>query len=200
MRKVIMINRISIDGYYATKNQATQGMDWFIHDPKVDAATHKPVKSDTLILGHTTYRLFEQVWSPLLDDTRADPKMKAVAAELTQMRKLVFSSTEQKTSWANTEFYSDDPGLVVGNLRRSVGPDLLILGSGSIVEALSRLSFIDEYIFIVSPVIAGDGKALFPHIDQQKLELLSSESFDSGNVVIHYKVKDEGTQQILANR
>ncbi len=189
MRKVIMINRISVDGFYATRNQATQGMDWFIHDPKVDAATHKPVRADTLILGKTTYTLFEQVWSPLLSNPDADPRMKAVAAELTQMRKIVFSSTRQASTWANTEFFHDDPGRIVDNLRKSEGSDLLILGSGSIVGLLARQKLIDEYIFIISPVIAGDGKALFPQVGQQPLQLVSSESFDSGNVVMHYKVK-----------
>lgn len=40
MRKVIMLNRISIDGYFASLNEANFGMDWFIHDPEIDKVAH----------------------------------------------------------------------------------------------------------------------------------------------------------------
>ncbi|MDF2652627.1 MAG: dihydrofolate reductase, partial [Paenibacillus sp.] len=40
MSKIKMLNRISIDGYFASPNEASFGMDWFIHDPEVDKAAH----------------------------------------------------------------------------------------------------------------------------------------------------------------
>jgi len=189
MRKVFMINRISVDGFYASNNQAMQGMDWFIHDPLVDAAIHKPINADTLVLGHSTFRLFESSWVPVLTDPNANPIMKGIAEELTRMRKLVFSRSTQVSDWDNTEFCSEDPQAVISRMRHSDGPDLLILGSGSIVRILASSQGIDEYIFIVSPTISGSGKPLFPGLGRCDLDLVSSQGFDSGNVVLHYKLR-----------
>jgi len=51
MRKIVMLNRVSIDGFFASLNQETWGMDWFIWDPEVDKAVHEGESSDMLILG-----------------------------------------------------------------------------------------------------------------------------------------------------
>ena len=187
MRKVIMINRISIDGHYASDDQASQGMDWFIHDPRVDAAVHKPVNSDTLVLGYRTFALFEQAWTPYLADPSADPNMTAVALELTKMKKLVFTRQDRRSGWENTTFVREDPCAAISRLSATQGSDILILGSGSIVAALARYKLINEFIFIMSPVISGRGKLLFGDMAPSGLGLVSSESFDSGNVVLHYR-------------
>lgn len=187
MRKVVMINRISVDGYFASNNEMTGGMDWFVHDPKVDEAVHKPVKSDTLLLGENTFMLFEQSWVPMLKDPNTPPPLKVTAQELTDMRKIVFAKNVKESEWENTEFPQEDLIAFVQKLKKEDGSDILILGSGTIVQQLANQGLIDEYLFIVSPVVAGEGKALFKDVKQQNLKLVSTESFDSGNVVLHYK-------------
>lgn len=88
MRKIKMLNRISVDGYFASANDASFGMDWFIHDPEVDTSTHAiGGKMDTLILGRKTYRLFEQYWVPVLKDTNSPQNLRETAEELTAMTK-----------------------------------------------------------------------------------------------------------------
>jgi dihydrofolate reductase len=64
----------------------------------------------------------------------------------------------------------------------------MIMGSGTIVQQLTDAGLIDEYVFIVSPVIAGKGKALFRDVEQRGLGLVSSRSFPTGNVVLQYAV------------
>jgi hypothetical protein len=66
-------------------------MDWFVHDPEVDQAVHSGRHMDTLILGEITYLGFEHSWVPLRNDPNIPKEMKAVAEELTNMTKLVFS-------------------------------------------------------------------------------------------------------------
>ncbi|HYH75766.1 MAG TPA: dihydrofolate reductase family protein [Candidatus Saccharimonadales bacterium] len=187
MRKVVMINRISIDGYFASNNQMTGGMDWFVQDPAVEAAVHKPVQSNTLVLGEVTFNLFEQSWVPMLQGPNTPAPLKAIAQELTDMRKIVFAKSRKESVWVNTEFF--DGGLVdvVTDLKAQEGSDILILGSGTIVRQLATAGLVDEYLFIVSPVIAGEGKPLFKDVPLQNLKLVSTESFDSGNVVLHYE-------------
>jgi len=183
-----MLNRISIDGYFASNNEMTGGMDWFVQDPKVDEAVHKrPGGSDTLILGENTFVMFKNSWMPMLKDQNAPATLKAVAQELTSMKKIVFSEKIKESDWENTEFHDDDLTSVVGKLKREEGTDILVMGSGTVVQQLANADLIDEYMFIVSPVIAGDGKVLFKDVKQQNLKLISAESFDSGNVVLHYE-------------
>ncbi|MFD2045797.1 dihydrofolate reductase family protein [Ornithinibacillus salinisoli] len=186
MRKVKMINRVSIDGYFASFNEMTGGMDWFIPDNDVDKTTHDVVKADTLIAGKDTFELFEATWPPVLRDPNAPKEMKVMAQELTDMRKIVFSETMKMSDWENTEFYSGDITEVVKKLREEDGSDILIMGSGTVVQQLTNASLIDEYVFILTPVIAGGGKPLFKQVNQNKLTLLQAKSFASGNVLLHY--------------
>lgn len=186
MRKVIMINRISIDGYFASLNEKTGGMEWFVPDPTVDKAVHEPVHASTLLLGAKTFALFERTWVPLLKDPNAPKEMKALAQELTDMEKLVFSEKLTKSEWQNAQFFAGNLTSVVGKLKQEKGTDILVLGSGTIVQQLAKEELIDEYLFIVSPVVVGAGKPLFDKVKLQHLELLKTTSFDSGNVVLHY--------------
>jgi dihydrofolate reductase len=191
MRKIIMLNRISIDGYFATLNEKTWGMDWFISDPEVDKAAHELGTSEaplSLILGGTTYRGFEKAWVPRLKDPNAPKELKAVAEELTRMSKLVFSKTLKEVTWENTTLFKGDVVGEVRKLKQEKGADIMIMGSGTIVQQLANERLIDEYAFILSPVVAGEGKPLFKDVKQFGLKLVSTKSFDSGNVLLHYKI------------
>jgi dihydrofolate reductase len=190
MRKIKMLNRISMDGYFASSNEANFGMDWFIHDPRVDEAAHKlGGKMDTLILGSTTFQGFERYWVPVLEDPHASKEMRATAKELTDMTKIVFSRKMKSSDWSNTKIFDANLIEVVRQLKQDSGSDILLLGSGSIVQQLASEGLIDEFMFIVTPVVAGEGKPLFPPIKQFELNLLEVKTFDSGNVLFHYELK-----------
>ncbi|MCD1260348.1 dihydrofolate reductase family protein [Paenibacillus athensensis] len=191
MNKIKMLNRISIDGYFASLNEASSGMEWFIHDPQVDQVAHEiGGKMNTLILGATTYRLFERSWVPYLTNPDAPAHLKEIAEELTAMTKIVFSTSIKNPSWANTLLYEGDVIEVARQLKEAANAsDILLLGSGSIVQQLASAKLIDEYIFIVTPVVSGQGKALFCAEKQLDLQLVRSEAFESGNVILHYLQK-----------
>jgi dihydrofolate reductase len=192
MRKIVMLNRISGDGFFASLKKKSWGMDWFVQDPDVDKAAHKleggDSQPDTLLLGGTTYRGFEKSWTPWLTDPKAPKAMKAIAEELTKMTKVVFSTTLRKgdITWDNTELHAGNLLSVVEALKQGSGAGIMIMGSGTIVQQLATKGLIDEYVFILTPVIAGEGKPLFKDVKQFGLTLLSTQSFDSGNVLLHY--------------
>jgi dihydrofolate reductase len=189
-----MLNRISLDGYFASKNEKTGGMEWFVQDPAVDKAVHEPIHADTLLLGAKTFALFERTWVPLLEDPNAPQEMKALAQELTDMKKLVFSEKLTMSEWQNTQFFAGNLTSVVGKLKQEEGTDILVLGSGTIVQQLAKEGLIDEYLFIMSPVVVGNGRPLFDRVTLQHLKLLKTTSFDSGNVVLHYVRSDDDSQ------
>jgi len=187
MNKIKMLNRISIDGYFASLNGASSGMDWFIHDPEVDKATHAiGGNMNSLILGGNTYRLFERYWVPVLNNPDSPVHEREIAEELTNMTKIVFSKSLKGSDWKNTRIYGDDLIKVARQLKQDSNSDILVLGSGSIVQQLANERLIDEYIFIVTPVVSGEGKALFSNVTQLDLTLVESKTFESGNVVLHY--------------
>ena len=74
----------------------------------------------------------------------------------------------------------------IRKLKQGPGDDMLIMGSGTIVQQLTDERLIDEYVFIVTPVIAGTGKSMFKDVKQLDLKLLETQSFKSGNVLLHY--------------
>lgn len=189
MRKIKMLNRVSLDGYFASLNEATFGMDWFVHDPEVDQAVHASGgRMDTLILGAITYLGFERSWVPLLSDPNAPAPLRTVAEEITQMTKIVFSTKLKESSWANTKLYDGHLVEVVRQLKGETGSDILVMGSGTIVQQLANEGLIDEFIFIVTPVVAGLGKPLFQDVKQLGLNLVETRAFKSGNVVLHYEL------------
>lgn len=190
MRKVVMLNRISIDGFFASPNEMTGGMDWFVPDPEVDKAVRGlgSAPANTLLLGAKTYTMFQHSWVPMLKDPNTPSELKAVAQELTNMTKIVFSHTLTSSSWENTRFVESDLPGTVQNLKQQKGADIMVMGSGTIVQQLTNAGLIDEYIFIVSPVIAGKGKALFKDVEQRGITPLSIQSFASGNIVLQYAV------------
>jgi dihydrofolate reductase len=182
-----MLNRISIDGYFASLNKKTDGMDWFLPDPEADEASHRLGKADTVVLGKNTFLLFERTWVPILNDPKAPEPMKKLARELTDMQKVVFSTSLKTTDWENTTFYEGDLPGVITKLKGRKGDDIMIMGSGSLVQQLTKAGLIDEYVLIVTPIIAGEGKPLFKEVPQRSLELLSAKSLGSGNVLSHYQ-------------
>jgi dihydrofolate reductase len=183
MRKIVMLNRISLDGYFAGPNGE---IDWFIHDPAVDQAAHEMMRPDTLLLGRLTYQMFESYWPPVAQDPNAPPEARVLADELNQMTKVVFSKTLQEVTWQNTHLVDGDLTAAVAQLKQGQGADITIFGSGTVVQQLAKEGLINEYLFILTPVVLGTGKPLFEAVDRFNLDLLETRHFKSGNVLLHY--------------
>jgi len=184
MRKIVMLNRVSLDGFFAGPNGE---IDWFIHDPEVDKAAHEMMAPDTLLMGRVTYQMFESYWPPVAADPNAPEGARILANELNQMTKVVFSRTLEDVSWENSKLVKGDVIREVKELKQGKGADITIFGSGSIVQQLANEGLIDEYLIIVTPVVLGNGKALFQDVKKFPLMLLETRNFPSGNVLLHLK-------------
>lgn len=191
MRKVVMFNRISIDGFFAGPSGE---IDWFIADPELDKALHEmsqpgAVPPDTVLLGRVTYQLFESFWPKVATDPDAPREARIIANELNLMTKVVFSKTLEDVSWENTRLVRDDVTKEVSRLKQGEGSDILIFGSGTIVQQLTVEGLIDEYLFAVTPVVLGAGKPLFKDVKKLNFKLLETRNFKSGNVLLHYEIE-----------
>jgi dihydrofolate reductase len=184
MRKIIMFNRVSLDGFFAGPNGE---MDWFIQDPEVDKAVHEMMRLDSVLFGRVTYQVFESFWPHAAADPNIPESARMMANELNQMTKVVFSKTLKEVTWQNSKLYHGDLAKEVRELKQGKGADIVIFGSGTIVQQLANADLMDEYLIAVTPVVLGSGKALFKGVKAMNLKLLEKRDFKSGNVLLHYE-------------
>jgi dihydrofolate reductase len=185
MRKVIMFNRASIDGFFAGPNGE---IDWFVHDPEVDKAAHEMMHPDTILFGRITYQMFESYWPHVATDPNAPKEARILANELNQMTKVVLSKTLKKVTWENSKLVNCDMAEEVKKLKQGEGSDIVIFGSSTIVQQLADEGLIDEYLIAVTPCVLGTGKLLFKDVKKHNLELLEARNFNSGNALLHYRI------------
>lgn len=182
MRKLSVFNHVSLDGYFVDANG---DMSWAKADHR-DAEWDTFVAENTsgaavLVFGRVTYEMMAGFWpTPLATET-----MPAAAAGMNRMPKVVFSRTLDTASWNNTTVVKGDLAAAVRRLKQESGPDLVILGSGSIVSQLARAGLIDEYQVVVNPLVLGRGRTMFDGA-QVNLTLTRSRAFGNGNVLLCY--------------
>jgi dihydrofolate reductase len=110
-----------------------------------------------------------------------------MATWINDATKLVFSRTRKAVTWKNSRLLGEFDRGMIDAIKQQPGKDIMIFGSGSIVTLLSQHGFIDEYQFIMSPILLGGGKPLFAaRPNQLRLELREARAFPSGNVRLRY--------------
>jgi dihydrofolate reductase len=182
MRKLSVFNNVSLDGYFT---DAKGDMSWAHNDdPAWNAFAAKNASGGgMLLMGRITYELMASFWPT----PQAMQSMPAVAKGMNSMPKVVVSRTLDKPSWSNTTLVKGDLAAAVRNMKREPGPDIAILGSGSIVAQLAQDGLIDEYQIALHPVALGSGRTLFDGVrNRLTLKRTSTRTFDNGNVVVCY--------------
>ncbi|UKS27805.1 dihydrofolate reductase family protein [Paenibacillus sp. HWE-109] len=186
MRKVIVFNRLSLDGFFTGLNGE---IDWFLHDPEVDKAAHEYMHADTLLFGKLTYQMFVSYWPNVATNPNAPEQARALAEELNQMTKVVFSNSLEEATWVNSRLIKDNLVEEVRALKQGDGADITVFGSGTIVQQLVDAGLIDELLIVVTPVVLGTGRGLFDNVGKMNLKLLASRGFGSGNVLLYYGIR-----------
>jgi dihydrofolate reductase len=131
-----------------------------------------------------TYQMMAAFWpSPM-----AAQMMAEVAKGMNAARKYVFSHSLKSADWANTVILDGDPAQEIARLKEGSDKALTILGSGSIVKQLTAASLIDDYQFLLCPVVLGAGRTLFDGLPGgPSLTLENSRTFKNGKVFLHYR-------------
>lgn len=187
MRRVVMFNLMSLDGFFAGPNGE---IDWHNVDEEFNEAAIEMIEQfDTILFGSVTYELFEGFWPKAALDPATSREDRRIAGKINEMTKVVFSKTLRKVTWNNSRLIHDNIEGEVRKLKQEKGRDMVIYGSGTIVQQLAHAGLIDEYQFMVNPVVLGMGKALFK--DKIGLKLLRTRPFRGGNVLLVYEPKRE---------
>jgi dihydrofolate reductase len=190
-----MFNRVSAEGFFSTPDGK---LDWVVPEPAIDKAAAEGLSdTGTIMFGRRTYQMFESFWPHALDDAdtakdphnagRRTPELGAMAKWINNATKLVFSKSLKKVTWKNSRLFHELDPREIETMKNQPGTDIMIFGSGSIVSQLTEHGLIDEYQFIVGPILIGSGKPLFSGVSKSlKLKLEEATKYPSGNVKLRY--------------
>jgi dihydrofolate reductase len=186
VRKVIMFNMVTLDGYFEGPNH---DIDWHRTDEEFNDFSIEQIKTaDSILFGRVTYQLMESYW-PTPDALANDPE---VAGSMNSTPKYVFSRTLDQASWSNTTLIKGNAVEGVAKLKQQAGKIMLLCGSADLAADLTAHGLIDEYRLMVNPVVIGSGTPLFKEVKEQlNLKLLKSRAFGNGNVLLYYQ-PDQG--------
>lgn len=181
MRKLIFSMNISLDGY---ADHTVAIADDELHE----SASALLDNVDIILFGRVTYQLMASYWPHARDDPSATKSMVEFADRINAKSKIVFSRTLQKTEWNNTRLVKANIVEEVIKLKQQPGQNLS-LGGISMCQEFLRLGLVDECWLLVQPVLIGKGKRLFEGLENRiSLTLLDTKTFNSGVVVVHYRV------------
>ncbi len=182
MRKVVFAINISTDGYCGH----TDG----IADDELHEYFTGVLRNASLILyGRTTYQLMVPYWPDVAKNQSETEAINEFARVFDSLDMIVFSTTLQHVEGNNRRIVRGNLGEEVAALKQQPGKDICV-GSLSIASQLSARGLIDEYRFVVHPVVAGKGPRLFENVkppDKLRLDLTGSKTFQSGVVALEYR-------------
>jgi dihydrofolate reductase len=194
MRRIVAFDKLSADGYFT---DGEGKLDWTVPEPEMDKATASGMGSTgAMIFGRKTYEMFESFW-PHVDgsDTapnphaagQRSPEMKAFAVWINEAEKIVFSRSRKDVTWKNSRLVRELTPRAVESIKAEKGPDILVFGSGQVVAKLTEHGLVDEYQFVVTPVLLGNGRSLISGLPKTRgLDLQEAKAYPQGNVMLKY--------------
>jgi dihydrofolate reductase len=141
----------------------------------------------TLIYGRITYQLMESYWPSVVKNPTGNEPTDEFAVLIDNISKIVFSRTLKNVDWKNTKLKKEVIKEEVLELKQQAGKNILV-GSPSLIVALTQLNLIDEYQLSVHPIVLGSGLPLFKNVkDRINLKLLKTKTFGCGAVTLYYE-------------
>ncbi|MGI0014106.1 MAG: dihydrofolate reductase family protein [Nitrososphaera sp.] len=194
MRKVLLFITLSIDGYFEGPNH---DLSWHNVDDEFNKfAIEQLKKTDLILFGRRTYQLMEAFWPKAAKDPTMSKENLEVANLINNVNKIVFSRTldkvEEKENWRNVKLVHEFDSEEIRRLKEQPGKDIGVGGSDLAVSFI-KAGLIDEFRFMINPVVIGEGTSIFKGINEKlNLRLLSTRTFKSGNVLLSYQPVRKG--------
>jgi dihydrofolate reductase len=199
MRKLIVSNATSLDGYYEGPGKNVMVLFDYRWDYPADESfdvynAERLRAADTLLLGRTSYEGFKGFWPPVADDPNATPLQREISRLNNAIDKVVISdslTSEETAPWHNIRIIgrADAQGQIA-ELKRQTGKDILVFGSRTLWRDLLDHDLVDELHLMIGPVVIGAGTPLFDGQPAVSLRLIDTRTWDgSGNVLVRYEVR-----------
>jgi dihydrofolate reductase len=191
MSRVVVTNHLTLDGVMQAPGRPDEDRrGGFEHGgwatPYGDSVMgsvmgERMAKGGGLLLGRRTYEDFAAFWPNQEDNP--------FTAVLNDRQKYVASTTlEEPLSWSNSTLLEGDAAEAVAKLKQQPGKDLVVLGSGELVQSLMRRDLVDEFVLTIHPLVLGSGRRLF--IDDgafAALRLVDTKTTTMGVVIAIYR-------------
>ncbi|MGV3508017.1 MAG: dihydrofolate reductase family protein [Sphingobacteriaceae bacterium] len=179
MRKLIMWNIITLDGYF----EGNQNWDLPFHEvvwgQELEKLSIEQLNTaDYLVFGRVTYEGMAAHWTK---------EQGEIADLMNKIPKIVFSKTLDKADWNNTTLIKENASAEIKKLKDEGGKDMYVFGSANLSETFINDNLYDEYRIGIAPVILGSGRPLFKQGSASKnLSLVSTQQLLTGGVVLKF--------------
>ena len=196
MRKVVVFTSVTLDGVMQAPGRPDEdprggfthgGWASAYNDPVMGAvAAEGMANTGPILLGRRTYQDFHSFWPHQTDNPFTEV--------LDNSQKYVASTTlSEPLPWKNSTLLEGDAAEAVAGLKRQPGKDMVVLGSGELVQSLMRRTLVDQYVLLIHPLVLGSGRRLFPDGGAPAtLRLVDTKTTTTGVVIATYQ--QEGTR------
>jgi dihydrofolate reductase len=181
MRRVIFAINITLDGCCDHTKQHAD-------DETHEYFTHLMRDVDLLVFGRKTYQLMVPFWPEVAKNQSMSQASNEFAKAFDAINKVVFSRTLDSTEDSNTTIVRANLRHEILKLKQEQGKNILV-GGVDIPSQLIELGLVDEYRFVVGPIVVGEGRRLLEGVSLQErlqLKLVESKVFKSGCVALRY--------------
>ena len=192
MRKLVVSNIMSLDGYYDGPGGDVMVMPM---DEAFNAYNAERLRAaDTLLVGARSYLGFKGYWPPQADNPDADPVSREIGRRNNAIDKLVVSDTiteDQTDPWRSTTriVRRADAHAEITELKRQEGREILMFGSRTLWNDLLANGLVDELHLMLGAAVVGGGTPIFGTRPPGPLRLAEARRFDgSDNLVLRYEV------------
>jgi dihydrofolate reductase len=186
MRKLIVCNIISLDGFYSGPGGDVMVMPFDAGFSDYNAERLRA--ADTLLLGRTSYELFRSYWPKVAEDTSQPAVEREISGLNTAIEKVVVSNglqPDEIEGWGPTRVVRRaDAHAEVAKLKRGPGRDILIFGSHLLWNDLLAAGLVDELHLMIGAGVVGEGVRAFETRPPGSLRLLHTRTFDGSSLLL----------------
>ncbi len=178
MRNIVFAINITVDGYCGHESGV-------VDDELHEHFTGLLRDSDVEIFGRNTYHLMYPYWHDVAVNQSESKVVNEFARTFDAIPKIVFSTTLKSVEWNNTTLLRSNLQEEIAKLKQQPGKNISV-GGLNIASQLAHSDLIDEYRFLIHPIIAGKGPRLFESGKNLMLKLVGTKMFRSGVIELHY--------------